>query len=281
MQNEQDPIRYVKINGKPWQIDRQLKQRVRNNVEECKVLWHHVTLEPIQHLANAQRAIADFEGYNFSSLEKVDRIRRRKVLTMGESRFPINSVLWQSDQDYATAQKHVAFTWPHFHPHPSIDLYPAIYRIQMELDEDTLDLDPGRKSYRRLMERPQIRPLEWSSDYVDLAKPYSFISRKRNAILIQATGEEHPEGKCERCLGDAFAPFKSCICFAPDSNSWFNGACANCGSHDNGRCQFYRLKDQFSGESAPVLNLLHMMAAYLCTHNDGENRSETNEYFKR
>jgi len=124
---------YVEAEGAPWYIRKELQARVNNGVEERKVRWAS-TREPLENLVNAQEAIANYEtAQQQASLDGTSAVRQRRVLTFEESQFPRGMVLPQSDDDYAKSQRWVASTWPIIRPRRTLDLYPAIYRIQMEL----------------------------------------------------------------------------------------------------------------------------------------------------
>lgn len=235
-----DDLEYsrVEADGTRWYIKRTLGRREFDGVQQRKVRWMD-TQEPQEMLSNAQEAIALFEAsLQMAGVDEHAIMRQRKVLTILESKFPHGSVLPQSEEDYATSQRWVASLWPKIRPHRTLDLYPAIYRIHMELAV----LKPGRgrcgKSYRCLLKLPQLRPLQWHQDYLDSGKLFACGRRSRASLFIQATGVHDPS--CTRCLGERITPFLGCVRSAPDQQLWLNGACANCGTQDNGDCDYHR-----------------------------------------
>jgi hypothetical protein len=237
---------YVEADGAKWTIRKELKSRVSNGLQERKVRWTN-TKEPLENLANAQEAISIFEMTEQQGLD----VRHRTVLTFEESKFPRGIVRPQSERDYAASQRWVACTWPRIRPHNTLDLYPAIYRIQMEL----LALKPSAKanfrgkSYRDLMRRPQVRRLEWREDYIQSGRSFYFSRRKRAALFLQVTGELETNGPCTRCLGEKLAPFVGCVRTAPNHQSWLGGACANCGTQDSSFCLHHHKGVLGRGES--------------------------------
>lgn len=240
---EEEQMAHVIINGDIWHIEVTLKWRMRHGVSMCKVRWHDDTLEPSEHLANAQAAIAEFEGTASAHRPAIRRtyrgLQQRPILTIAESRFPPGSVLPQTEDEYHAAQLHVASTWPFIRPHPTLDLYPAIYRILMEVKGITSQADHGGKSFRNLMKLPQVRPLRWHRQFQYSRRLYKCVRRRRNAILLQVTGAEAHSHECTRCLGDRVVFFAECVRSGPTQELWFNGACANCGTQENVLCDHY------------------------------------------
>ena len=247
---------YVEADGAKWTIRKELKSRVSNGLQERKVRWTN-TKEPLENLANAQEAISIFEMIERQGLD----VRHRTVLTFEESKFPRGIVRPQSERDYAGSQRWVACTWPRIRPHNTLDLYPAIYQIQMEL----IALKPRPKanfrgkSYQDLMRRPQVRRLEWREDYIQSGRPFYFSRRKRAALFLQVTGELETNGPCTRCLGEKLAPFVGCVRTAPNQQSWLGGACANCGTQDSSFCLHHHKGVLGRGKSTVHnLSLIHI-----------------------
>jgi hypothetical protein len=150
---------YVDADGTRWYIKRTYGHRHENGIEEVKARWVN-TKKPSEMLSNAQEAIDIFEAdLQLAGAGELAQVQQRRVLTHRESHFPRGSILPQSEKDYAAAQPWVSSTWPEIRPHKTLDLYPAIYRIHMELAD--LELKPRHrgKSYRCLMKLPQLRPL--------------------------------------------------------------------------------------------------------------------------
>ena len=228
---------YVEADGAKWAIRKELKSRFRNSLEERKVRWTS-TWEPLENLANAQEAIASFEMREQQGLDDAQRVRQRVVLTFDESRFPRGIVRPQDDDDYAASQRWVACTWPMIRPHGTLDLYPAIYRILMELSslQPRARANYSGKSYRDFMRQPQVRPLQWSENYLKSGRAFRFGRRKRAALFLQVTGELDISRPCARCLGEKLAPFVGCVRTAANQVSWLGGACANCGTQDSSYC---------------------------------------------
>jgi hypothetical protein len=232
-----DECSYVEADGATWSIRKELKSRIRNGLEERKVRWAS-TWEPLENLANAQEAIASFEMTERQGLDDAQRVRQRVVLTFDESRFPPGIVRHQNDEDYAASQRCVACTWPMIRLHRTLDLYPAIYRIQMELSalKPRAKANYRGKSFRDFMRQPQIRPLQWSEDSLKSGRPFHFNRRKRAALFLQVTGELDINRPCSRCLGEKLAPFVGCVRTTANQVSWLGGACANCGTQDSSYC---------------------------------------------
>jgi hypothetical protein len=228
---------YVKADGSKWYIRKELDSRARNGVQERKVQWPS-TREPLENLANAQEAISTFEMTRQQGLDDEQRVRQRTVLTFEESKFPRDIVRPQSERDYAVSQRWVACTWPRIRPHSTLDLYPAIYRIQMELIalKPTAKANHQGKSYRDFMLQPQVRSLQWREEYIQSGRSFRFSRRTRAALFLQVTGELDTDGPCTRCLGEKLAPFLGCVRTAASQQSWLGGACANCGTQDSSFC---------------------------------------------
>jgi hypothetical protein len=243
---------YVEADGDKWYIRKQLESRTRNGLPERKVRWTS-TREPLENLANAQEAIKKFEAkWEKSGLGHAQRVQQRTVLTFEESSFPRGVVRPQNDADYASSQRWIARVWPMIRPHRTLDLYPAIYRIQMELS----GLKPGAKanhrvkSYRDFMRQPQVRSLQWSEEYIKSGRSFRFSKRKRAALFLQVTGELDTNGTCTRCLGEKLAPFVGCVRTAAGQQSWLGGACANCGTQDSSFCPHHKKGILGRGKSA-------------------------------
>lgn len=228
---------YVEADGAKWPIRKELGSRIRNGLEERKVRWTS-TWEPLENLTNAQEAIASFEITEQQGLDDEQSVRQRVVLTFDESRFPPGIVRHQNDEDYAASQRWVACTWPRIRPHRTLDLYPAIYRIQTELSalKPRAKANYRRKSYRDFMRRPQVRPLQWSENFIKSGKSFRFGRKKRAALFLQVTGESNINRPCARCLGEKLAPFVGCVRTAANQVSWLGDACANCGTQDSSYC---------------------------------------------
>jgi hypothetical protein len=247
-----DECSYVEADGTTWSIRKELKSRIRNGLQERKVRWAS-TWEPLENLANAQEAISNFETTRQQGLDDQQRVRQRAVLTFDESRFPRGIVRPQSDDDYAASQRWVAYTWPMIRPHGTLDLYPAIYRIQMELAalKPRAKVNHQGKSYRDFMRQPQVRPLQWSEDSLKLGRPFHFNRRKRAPLFIQVTGALDTNCPCTRCLGEKqVAPFAGCVRTAANQQSWLGGACANCGTQDSSYCLHHDKGVQGRGKSS-------------------------------
>jgi hypothetical protein len=228
---------YVEADGAKWYIRKELDSRVKNGVQERKVQWPS-TREPLENLANAQEAISTFEMTRQQGLDDEQKVRRRTVLTFEESKFPRGIVRPQSERDYAASQRWVACTWPRIRPHSTLDLYPAIYRIQMELIalKPTVRANHQGKSYLDFMRQPQVRSLQWREEYIQSGRSFRFSRRTRAALFLQVTGELDTDGRCTRCLGEKLAPFLGCVRTAASQQSWLGGACANCGTQDSSFC---------------------------------------------
>jgi hypothetical protein len=242
---------YVEADGAKWSIRKELESRVRNGLEERKVRWSS-TWEPLENLANAREAIVNFEMTEQQCLDDEQGVRRRTVLTGEESNFPRGMVQPQSEHDYTASQKWVACTWPMIRPHRTLDLYPAIYRIQMELSalKPRAKANFGGKSYRDFMRQPQVRPLQWSENFMKSGRAFRFGRRKRGALLIQVTGVSDTNCPCTRCLGEKLAPFVGCVRTAANQVSWLGGACANCGTQDSSYCLHHNKGVQGRGKSS-------------------------------
>jgi hypothetical protein len=237
----------VEADGTKWYIKRTLGREDRDGIEHVKVRWIS-TREPSEMLKNAQEAIDLFESrLHCAEGDDVGDVRQRKVLTIWESEFPPGSVLPQSEDDYAASQLWVSSHWPRIRPHRTLDLYPAIYRIHMELAEFR-DGTPHRgKSYRCLMKLPQLRPLRWRLEFLKSRRPYKFCRWRRASLFIQATGVQIAH-HCTHCLHEDSTPFIECVRTAPDQQSWLNGACANCGTRGNLGCDFHEYHRERPGQ---------------------------------
>jgi hypothetical protein len=240
---------YVAADGTRWYIKKTLGHREVGGTEQVKARWVN-TQEPLEMLSNAQEAIALFESKpRIAGSDGAAKIRQRKVLTILGSNFPHGSVLPQSEVDYAACQRWVASTWPVIRPHRTLDLYPAIYRIHMELAALKRGNGTCGKSYRWLMDLPQLRHLHWHQDYLDSGKLFLCRRRRRASLFIQVTGVH--DLSCTRCHGEKVHPFIGCVRTAPDQQLWLNGACANCGTQDNGSCDCHRKDKGPAGKSLP------------------------------
>ena len=238
VQGEGHECSYVGADLATWVIRKQLGSRIKNGMEERKVRWAS-TREPLENLVNAQQAIANYETTKQQTgRDDMQTVRQRSILTFEGSHFPRGTVRFQSDDDYAKAQRWVASTWPMIRPHRTLDLYPAIYRIQMELSKmkPKAKANHGGKSYRNLMQQPQVRPLKWSEMYIESGKTFHFSRRTRAAIFLQVTGEVESDDPCTRCLGEKLAPFVGCVRTRAGQESWLGGAYANCGTQDYSYC---------------------------------------------
>jgi hypothetical protein len=199
---------------------------------------------------DAQEAIALFEtNLRMAGSDGAAKIRQRKVPTILESNFPPGSVLPQGEADYATSQRWVASTWPKIRPHRTLYLYPAIYKIHMELAASKRGTIGCGGSYRWLMNLQQLRRLQWHQDYLDPRKLFVCGRRKRMSLFIQVTGVH--DLSCTRCLDERVNPFVGCVRTAPDQLLWLNGACTNCGTQDNGSCDYHRRGKGPNGKSLP------------------------------
>jgi hypothetical protein len=216
-------------------------------------------------LKNAQEAIDLFEsGLHCAEGDCVGHVRQRKVLTIWESEFPPGSVLSQSEDDYAASQRWGSMYWPRIRPHRTLDLYPAIYRIHMEL-ADFQDGTPHRgKSYHCLMKLPRLRSLRWRLEFLKSRKPYKFCRRRRASSFIQATGVQIAH-HCTHCLHEDSTPFIECVRTAPDQQSWLNGACANCGTRGNLGCDFHEYHRERPGQCNILSNMLITRFAFVLT----------------
>lgn len=230
---------YVEADGTKWYIRKELEIRVNDGVQERKVQWAS-TWEPLENMANAQEAISTFEVTRQQGLDDERRVQQRTVLTIAESNFPRGIVRSQSEHDYAASQRWVARTWPMIRPNCTLDLYPAIYRIQMELSVLRRRNIHGGKSYRSLMRRPQVRQLLWSRAYIESGKSFHFNRRTRAALFLQVTGDLDTNSPCERCLGEKLAPFVGCVRTLAGQESWLGDACTNCGTQDSSTCPHHR-----------------------------------------
>ena len=257
-----DERSYVKADGAPWYIHREMESRVTNGLAERRVRWAS-TREPLEHLVNAQEAIANYETTKQqASLDDTQTVRQRRLLTFEESRFPRGVIRPQSDEDYAESQRWVAHTWPRIRPHPTLDLYPAIYQIQMELAslKPRAKVNHRGKSYRNFMRQPQVRALQWSENYTKSGKYFSFGRRSRAALFLQVTGELDTNAHCTRCLGEKLAPFVGCVRTRGEQQSWLGGACANCGTQDYSYCCHHK-----RGLLGRRKLILHNSGAHTCT----------------
>lgn len=230
----------VKANEAKWHIKKTLGRRERDGVRQVKVRWAD-THEPARLLSNAREAIQRFEAKQ-QKIRNYDGeyVRQRRILTIADSKFPTGSVLPQTEEDYAASQDWIASLWPKILPHETLDLYPAIYRIHMELIELNRGASRGVKSYRCLMKLPQLRPLRWNTDFLDSGKLFNCGKRRRASLFIQVTGALTTP-HCKRCLGEKLTPFVGCVKSHPHDQLWLNGACANCGTQDNGNCDYHGL----------------------------------------
>jgi hypothetical protein len=230
---------YVDADGTRWNIKETFRRRKKNGIEEVKVRWMK-TKEPVEMLSNAQEAIDAFEAdLRLGGADEIAQVRQRRILTISESRFPRSSVLPQSEEDYAESQRWVSSLWPELRPHKTLDLYPAFYRIHMELANRRRNKRHGGKSYRCLMKLPQVRPLRWSQEFLDSGASLN-CPRKRASIFVQATGVQIVR-HCTRCSNHRLAPFIECVRTALDQQRWFNGACANCGTQRNTSCDYHEV----------------------------------------
>jgi len=229
---------HVDADGTRWYIKELYSRREMNGIGKVKVMWMD-TEEPVEMLSNAQQAIVIFEAdLKLAGVDQVAQVRQRRVLTIPESQFPRGSVLPQSEEDYAEAQRWVSTLWPEIRPHARLDLYPAIYKIHMERASRRRNKTHGGKSYRCLMKLPQLRPLRWSDDFLESGALLKCCRRKRASLFIQATGTEVAR-HCSRCLHGKLTPFVECVQTAPDQQLWLNGACANCGTLRNASCDYH------------------------------------------
>lgn len=271
IKGDDEDCAFVEADGAKCYIRKQLDIRTRNGLQERKVRWTS-TWEPLENLNNAQEAIADFEATEHqATLDVEHRVRQRRVLTFEESKFPRGIVRLQSKHDYAASQRWVACTWPMIRPHSTLDLYPAIYRIQMELSAVATH---GGKSYRSLMRRPQVRPLLWSKEFIEAGKPFPFNRRTRAALFLQATGELDTRNPCTRCLGEKRAPFVGCVRNHTGQQSWLGGACANCGTQDNSTCTHHNKGLLRRGKSITPRqwsNINLVLTALVASHNRTPN----------
>lgn len=235
---------YVDADGTKWYIKRTYGRRERDGIEEVRVKWAN-TKEPPENLSNAREAIAIFEANSkIAGSDEIARVRQRKLITFSESKFPRGSVLPQSENEYHSAQRWLALHWPMIRPHPTVDLYPAFYRVHMELHSLKRGPLNGGMSYRGLMKLPQRTELRWHNDYLHSGRVSRCCSRKRASLFVQATGvlANHP---CTRCQ-DWPGPFVECVRTAPDQQLWLNGACASCGTRRNSGCDFHQLTKERS-----------------------------------
>jgi len=229
---------YVDAGGTRWNIKETSDRREKDGIEEVKVWWM-TTKEPVEMLSNAQEAIDIFEAdLRLAGADEGAQVRQRRILTFAESHFPRGSVLPQSEEHYAASQRWVSSLWPEIRPHRTLDLYPAIYRIHMELGSRRRKRKHGGKSYRCLMELPQLRPLRWSEDFLKSGASLKCCRRKRASLFIQATGTE-VVCYCTRCSHGRLTPFLECVQTSPDQQLWLNGACANCGTQGNLCCDHH------------------------------------------
>lgn len=239
---------YYKVDGAKWRIKKSLDRRELDGDKQVKVRWAD-TQEPAKMLNNAREAIQRFEAkQDTSRSDDGEYVRQRRILTIRDSNFPVGSVLPQTEEDYAASQRWVAPLWPRIHPHESLDLYPAIYRIFMELTELNGGASGCVKSYRWLMKLPQIRPLRWNIDFLESGKLFNCGKRRRASLFIQVTGALAAV-QCKRCLGERLPPFVGCVKSQPNVQLWLNGACANCGTQDNGNCDYHGLHHGQRGKS--------------------------------
>ena len=233
---------HVDADGTRWYIKGTSGRRERNGIEEVKVLWED-TSEPLEMLNNAQGAIDAFEAdERLAGPDENAKVRQRRILTFQESQFPRGSVLPQNEEDYAASQRWVSWLWPKICPHRTLDLYPAIYRIHMEIASRRRKKRHGGKSYRCLMKLPQLRPLQWSQDFLKSGTLLKCCSRRRASLFIQVTGVQVAQ-HCTRCSHHNNAPFLECVRTARDQQLWLNGACANCGAQRNDGCDYHGASD--------------------------------------
>ena len=285
VQSDDYECSYVEADGAKWSIRKELKSRVNNGIQERKVRWTN-TKEPLENLANAQEALLKFETTRKqANYDDAQRVQRRTALTFEQSSFPHGVVRPQTDTDYAASQRWVACTWPMIRPHRTLDLYPAIYRIQMEL----LALKPRAKvnhqgkSYRDFMRQPQVRQLQWSEDYIRSGRSFHFNRRTRAALFLQVTGALETNSPCTRCLGEKLAPFVGCVRTAPDQQSWLGGACANCGTQDSSFCPHHRKGILGRGKSVLHDNGAisdHILIANIAIHAQASNKTHAGPHLE-
>lgn len=246
-QDGDDGRLYYKVDGAKWRIKKTLDRRELGGDKQVKVRWAD-TQEPARLLKNAREAIQHFEAKQETARsDDGEYVRQRKILTIADSNFPVGSILPQTEEDYAASQRWIAPLWPRIHPHETRDLYPAIYRIFMELTELNRGASSCVKSYRWLIELPQIRPLRWNMDFVESGKLFNCGKRRRASLFIQVTGALTTP-QCKRCLGERLTPFVGCVKSQPNVQLWLNGACANCGTQDNGNCDYHGLHHRQRGK---------------------------------
>lgn len=238
VEGNDDEYSHVDADGIRWYIEESFSYREKNGIEEVKVGWMD-TKEPVEMLSNAQQAIDIFEAdLRLTGADEIAQVRQRTVLTIPESQFPRDSVLSQSEEDYDEAQRWVSSTWPEIRPHERLDLYPAIYRIHMEIASPRRQKKRGGKSYRCLMKLPQLRPLRWNDDFLRSGATLTCCRRKRASLFIQVTGTQVVR-HCSRCSHGRLTPFLECVQTALDQQLWLNGACANCGTQGNICCDYH------------------------------------------
>lgn len=232
----------VAVQHKYWNIVEKLRERVRNGVKQCKVRWED-TWEPQTNInPSDEDKVAVFEARRLDRRRsRAQTIRQRRILTIAESNFPRDRVLPQSEEDYAAAQRHVASSWPEIKPHGLLDLYPAIYQIQVELLGGNLKASHGGKTYLSLLNRPQVRKLRWREEYVKSGRTYKYSRCRRNALILQVVGIQDDHDRCSRCSGeeDLVVPFEECIRSGHTQTSWFENSCTNCAIQRGKDCTHY------------------------------------------
>jgi len=228
---------YVDADGTRWYIRESHSFRQRGGIDEVKVRWM-TTKEPVEMLSNAQEAINIFEAEQVAGADEAAQVRQRRVLTFSESHFPRGIVLPQSEEDYAASQRWLSSRWPEIRPHWTLDLYPAFYTINMELDCQVGSKRHGGKSYRWLMKLPQLRKLQWDEEFLKSGASLTCNRRNRASLFIQVTGAQVAR-KCTRCSHHNLTPFAECVRTAPDQQLWLNGACADCGTQRNVGCDYH------------------------------------------
>lgn len=234
--------KYVVIHdGKFWEAEK-LEEKVRGGVDGWRVQWKS-TWEPLGNINPSEDdKVAAFEaGWAKRSRSRLSRIRYRQILTIAQSNFPEGRLLPQSDEDYAAAQQHVAKYWPEIRPHATLDLYPAIYCIQLELLGGEVKAKHGGKSFHSLLSRRQVRPLVWRTEYVDSGRTYTFRRRRRSALIIQVTGLQSDHDRCLRCSGDddLVVPFVECVRSEHSQGTWHGDSCPNCAIQNSSDCLHY------------------------------------------
>ncbi|KAM0721575.1 hypothetical protein Q7P37_002500 [Cladosporium fusiforme] len=247
--------RCVAAQSRYWEITGQLEERTQDGIRQCKIQWDN-TWEPVENLKNAEEEVAAFEAGRAKRRGFAEgRVPERRVLTIAESNFPPGRLLPQSEEDYAEAQRHVARYWPEIHPYRSLDLYPAIYCILVEMLGGTLDAIHGGKSIRSLLNCQQVRPLTWREEYVRSGRTYTCTRRRRSALILQVVGVESDHNCCERCSvgGDLVAFFVECVHLSPTEGVWFGGACTNCAIQDSIECAHHKRR-RSKGPRSPQPN---------------------------